>query len=80
MLQNSALTVTNCENQGLVSCQLTLDDSQAEISHNDMGMTGKNGTDVLTMKNSSTLTMEDNHSAGIISVGVAMSMCRMVRH
>ena len=58
-VENSALTVTNCENQGLVSCRLTLDDSQAEISHNDMGMTGKNGTDVLTMKNSSTLTMED---------------------
>ena len=68
-VENSALTVTNCENQGLVSCRLTLDDSQAEISHNDMGMTGKNGTDVLTMKNSSTLTMEDNHSAGIFLWG-----------
>ena len=68
-VENSALTVTNCENQGLVSCRLTLDDSQAEISHNDMGMTGKNGTDVLTMKNSSTLTMEDNRSAGIFLWG-----------
>ena len=68
-VENSALTVTNCENQGLVSCRLTLDDSQAEISHNDMGITGKNGTDVLTMKNSSTLTMEDNRSAGIFLWG-----------
>ena len=68
-VENSALTVTNCENQGLVSCRLTLDDSQAEISHNDMGMTGKSGTDVLTMKNSSTLTMEDNRSAGIFLWG-----------
>ena len=68
-VENSALTVTNCENQGLVSCRLTLDDSQAEISHNDIGMTGKNGTDVLTMKNSSTLTMEDNRSAGIFLWG-----------
>ena len=68
-VENSALTVTNCEKQGLVNCRLTLDDSQAEISHNDMGMTGKNGTDVLTMKNSSTLTMEDNHSAGIFLWG-----------
>ena len=68
-VENSALTVTNCENQALVSCRLTLDDSQAEISHNDMGMTGKNGTDVLTMKNSSTLTMEDNRSAGIFLWG-----------
>ena len=68
-VENSALTVTNCENQGLVSCRLTLDDSQAEISHNDIGMTGKNGTDVLTMKNDSTLTMEDNRSAGIFLWG-----------
>ena len=68
-VENSALTVTNCENQGLVSCRLALDDSQAEISHNDIGMTGKNGTDVLTMKNDSTLTMEDNRSAGIFLWG-----------
>ena len=37
---NSYLTVTHCENQGLVRCELTLDKSNAEISGNDMGITG----------------------------------------
>lgn len=37
---NSTLNVTNCENQGLVRCELTLDKSNAEISGNDMGITG----------------------------------------
>lgn len=36
---NSTLTVTNCENQGLVRCELTLDKSNAEISGNDTGIT-----------------------------------------
>ena len=65
----SSFTVTNCENQGLVRCWLTLDKSTAEISGNDTGMTGYNGTDVLTMKNGSHLTMEDNTSAGIFLWG-----------
>ena len=66
---NSDFTVTNCENQGLVRCPLTLDDSTAEISGNDYGISGYNKTDVLTMKNGSSLTMEDNNSAGIFLYG-----------
>ena len=66
---DSEFTVTNCDNQGLVSCWLTLDNSEAEISGNDIGITGWNGTDVLTMKNSSTLTMENNKNAGIFIWG-----------
>ena len=68
-VENSNITVTNCENQGLVRCQLTLDNSKAKISGNDTGITGYNGTDVLTMKNSSTLTMENNKNAGIFIWG-----------
>ena len=68
-VENSNITVTNCENQGLVRCQLTLDNSKAKISGNDTGITGYNGTDVLTMKNSSTLTMENNKKAGIFIWG-----------
>ena len=65
----STLRVLNCANQGLVRCPLTLDDSTAEISGNDYGISGYNKTDVLTMKNGSTLTMEDNNSAGIFLYG-----------
>ena len=65
----STLRVLNCANQGLVRCPLTLDDSTAEISGNDYGISGYNKTDVLTMKNGSSLTMEDNHSAGIFLYG-----------
>ena len=65
----SSFAVTNCENQGLVRCWLTLDKAAAEISGNDTGMTGYNGTDVLTMKNGSRLTMEDNRRAGILLWG-----------
>ena len=68
-VENSNITVTNCENQGLVRCPLTLDNSKAKISGNDTGITGYNGTDVLTMKNSSTLTMENNKKAGIFIWG-----------
>lgn len=68
-VENSNITVTNCENQGLVRCPLTLDNSKAKISGNDTGITGYNGTDVLTMKNSSTLTMENNKNAGIFIWG-----------
>ena len=68
-VENSNITVTNCENQGLVRCLLTLDNSKAKISGNDTGITGYNGTDVLTMKNSSTLTMENNKNAGIFIWG-----------
>ena len=68
-VENSNITVTNCENQGLVRCQLTLDNSKAEISGNDTGITGFTETDVLTMKNSSTLTMENNKNAGIFIWG-----------
>lgn len=42
---NSTLNVTNCENQGLVRCELTLDKSNAEISGNDTGITGYPDTD-----------------------------------
>lgn len=66
---NSTLTVTDCEKQGLVRCWLTLDDSNAEISGNGIGICGNNGTDVLIMKNGSNLTMEDNGTAGIFLWG-----------
>ena len=66
----STLRVLNCANQGLVRCPLTLDDSTAEISGNDYGISGYNKTDVLTMKNGSSLTMEDNNSAGIFLYGM----------
>ena len=65
----STLRVLNCAKQGLVRCPLTLDDSTAEISGNDYGISGYNKTDVLTMKNGSSLTMEDNNSAGIFLYG-----------
>ena len=65
----STLRVLNCANQGLVRCPLTLDDSTAEISGNNYGISGYNKTDVLTMKNGSSLTMEDNKSAGIFLYG-----------
>ena len=65
----STLRVLNCANQGLVRCPLTLDGSTAEISGNDYGISGYNKTDVLTMKNRSSLTMEDNNSAGIFLYG-----------
>ena len=65
----STLRVLNCANQGLVRCPLTLDDSTAEISGNDYGISGYNKTDVLTMKNGSSLTMADNNSAGIFLSG-----------
>ena len=65
----STLRVLNCANQGLVRCPLTLDDSTAEISGNDYGISGYNKPDVLTMKNGSSLTMEDNNSAGIFLYG-----------
>ena len=65
----STLRVLNCANQGLVRCPLTLDDSTAEISGNDYGISGYNKTDLLTMKNGSSLTMEDNNSAGIFLYG-----------
>ena len=68
-VENSTLTITNCENQGLVRCWLTLDDSQAEISGNDMGITGYVNTDVLIMKNGSTLLMENNIHSGIYLSG-----------
>ena len=66
---NATLNVANCKNQGLVNCWLSLDKSNADISDNDMGITGYPGTDVLTMKNSSTLTMKDNAHSGIFMYG-----------
>ena len=66
---NSTLNVTNCENQGLVRCWLTLDNSNAEISGNDMGITGYADTDVLTMKNGATLLIKDNAHSGIFMYG-----------
>ena len=68
-IENSALTVTNCDNQGLVRCWLTLDHSNAEISGNDMGITGYADTDVLTMKNGATLLIKDNAHSGIFMYG-----------
>ena len=65
----STLRVLNCANQGLVRCPLTLDDSTAEISGNNYGISGYNKTDVLTMKNRSSMTMEGNKSAGIFLYG-----------
>ena len=66
---NSTLNVTKCENQGLVRCWLTLDNSNAEISGNDMGITGYADTDVLTMKNGATLLIKDNAHSGIFMYG-----------
>lgn len=66
---NSTFIVDNCENQGLVTCQLTLDGSKADISGNIYGITGGNNTNVLTMKNGSVLTMDDNSEAGIFLWG-----------
>ena len=66
---NSTLNVTKCENQGLVRCWLTLDHSNAEISGNDMGITGYADTDVLTMKNGATLLIKDNAHSGIFMYG-----------
>ena len=66
---NSTLNVTNCENQGLVRCELTLDKSNAEISGNDMGITGYADTNVLTMKNGATLLIKDNAHSGIFMHG-----------
>ena len=66
---NSYLTVTHCENQGLVRCELTLDKSNAEISGNDMGITGYADTNVLTMKNGATLLIKDNTHSGIFMHG-----------
>ena len=66
---DSTLTVTNCENQGLVRCELTLDKSNAEISGNDTGITGYPDTDTLTLKNGSTLMMKDNIHCGIYMSG-----------
>ena len=66
---NSTLTVTDCEKQGLVRCWLTLDNSNAEISNNGIGISGNNRTDVLIMKNGSNLTMKDNGTAGIFLWG-----------
>ena len=68
-VENSTLTITNCENQGLVRCWLTLDNSNAEISGNDMGITGYADTDVLTMKNGATLLIKDNAHSGIFMYG-----------
>ena len=68
-VENSTLTITNCENQGLVRCWLTLDKSNAEISGNDMGITGYADTDVLTMKNGATLLIKDNAHSGIFMYG-----------
>ena len=66
---NSDLKVTNCEKQGLVKCWLMLDNSNAEISGNDMGISGYANTDVLVMKNGSELMMKDNISSGIFLWG-----------
>ena len=66
---NSKLNVTNCENQGLVRCWLTLDHSNAEIRGNDTGITGYPDTDTLTLKNGSTLMMKDNIHCGIYMSG-----------
>ena len=66
---NSTLNVTNCENQGLVRYELTLDKSNAEISGNDTGITGYPDTDTLTLKNGSTLMMKDNIHCGIYMSG-----------
>ena len=68
-VNGSKFFVDNCENQGLVGCQLTLDGSKADISGNTYGITGRNNTDVLTMKNGSVLTMDDNSEAGIFLWG-----------
>ena len=66
---NSYLTVTHCENQGLVRCELTLDNSHALINRNDMGITGYADTNVLTMKNGATLLIKDNAHSGIFMYG-----------
>ena len=66
---NSYLTVTHCENQGLVRCELTLDNSHALINRNDMGITGYADTNILTMKNGATLLIKDNAHSGIFMYG-----------
>ncbi len=66
---DSDFTIKNCDNQGLVHCWLYLDDSTANISDNDMGMTCYNDTEGLVMTNRSTLTMANNNSSGIFMYG-----------
>lgn len=68
-VNDSKFFVDNCAYQGLVTCQLTLDKSTADISGNIYGITGGNNTNVLTMKNGSVLTMDDNSEAGIFLWG-----------
>lgn len=65
----STLDVSENENQGLVRCWLTLDNSTATVSGNETGMTCYNKTDALTMKNGSKLIMENNKNAGIFMWG-----------
>lgn len=65
----STLEITNCQNQGLAGCYLLLDESNAEISNNDIGITGHSGTKVLVMQNGSTLMMKDNKHSGIFMYG-----------
>lgn len=68
-IKDSELVVEGNENQGLVRSPLSLDNSTASISGNDIGITGYNKTEVLTMKNGSKLSMSDNKSAGIFLWG-----------
>ena len=68
-VENSNLDVLRCANQGLVKCELTLDNSNANISGNADGITGYQNDNVLTMKNKSTLMMDSNTEAGIFMWG-----------
>ncbi len=64
-VKDSKLVVEGNENQGLVKAPLSLDNSTAFISRNDIGITEYENTDYLVMENGSKLTMADNKGAGI---------------
>lgn len=68
-VQDSELVVDGNENQGLVKAPLSLSNSTASISGNDIGITGYSGTDVLVMEKGSKLTVADNKGAGIFLWG-----------
>ena len=68
---DSRLDVTGCMKQGLVACELTLDNANAIISDNgELGMTAYSGN-ALMMKNNSVLTMENNGECGIWASGAS---------
>ncbi len=69
-VSNSKFEINDIANQGLVKCELDLEAGAiANISETDIGMTGFNDTNVLTMHAGSSLNLFDNKSAGIFLWG-----------